>query len=91
LGRRGVVTDYAGEELYPGDLINYSARQGNRVRSTDAIVIKATTVMLGGRLQPMLKVRPTGVESGFTSRKTLRAEWISTEHARLILPGVRND
>lgn len=85
LAKRGVVTDYAGEELYPGDLINYAARQGNRVRVSDAIVEKVTAVLEGGRLRPMLKVQPTGTESGFTKRRTMRAEWISAEHARLIM------
>ena len=88
MAKRGVVTDYAGDELYPGDLINYAARQANRVRTTDAIVLKVTAVLAKGRLIPMLKVKPTGVESGFTARKSLRAEWIGAEHVRLITPGV---
>jgi hypothetical protein len=87
VGKRGVVTDYAGDELYAGDLIAYAARQGNRVRMTDAIVERVTAVMNGGRLIPMLKVRPTGDESGFTSRKSLRSEWIGAEHARLVVAG----
>ncbi|OKH90462.1 hypothetical protein [Streptomyces uncialis] len=85
MGKRGVVTDYAGEEIYPGDLINYAARQGNRVRVSDAYVEKVTAVLEGGRLRPMLKVQPTGTESGFTKRRTMRTEWISAEHARLIM------
>ncbi|MFE9256520.1 hypothetical protein [Streptomyces sp. NPDC006879] len=85
LGKRGVVTDYAGEELYPGDLINYAARQGNRVRVSDAIIERVTAVLVDGRLRPMLKVQPTGTESGFAKRRTMRAEWISAEHARLIM------
>ncbi|MFF4430484.1 hypothetical protein ACFYZ4_15085 [Streptomyces sp. NPDC001513] len=91
LGKRGVVTDYAGEELYPGDLINYAARQGNRVRVTDAIVQKVTTRLEGGRLRPMLKVQPTGTESGFTKRRSLRAEWISAEHVRLVMADVADE
>ncbi|WP_235094209.1 hypothetical protein [Streptomyces sp. A1-5] len=86
-----MITDYAGEELYPGDLIAYAARQGNRVRVTDAIVRRVTTRLEGGRLRPMLKVQPTGVESGFTKRRTLRAEWISAEHARLIMAHGNNE
>jgi hypothetical protein len=35
----------------------------------------------------MLKVRPTGIESGFTARRKIRAQWIGAEHARLIQPG----
>ncbi|WP_319189603.1 hypothetical protein [Streptomyces sp. DK15] len=85
MGKRGVVTDYAGEELYRGDLVTYAARQGNRVRMTDAVVDKVTTRLESGRLRPMLKVRPTGTESGFTKRRSLRAEWISAEHVRLVM------
>lgn len=88
MGKRGVITDYAGEELYPGDLIAYSARQANRVRMTDAVVEKVTAVPgLRGVLVPMLKVRPTGTESGFTARRSMRSTWISAEHVRLIKPG----
>lgn len=87
MGKRGVVTDYAGEELYPGDLIVYSARQGNRVRMTDALVERVTARKAAGRLVPMLLVKPTGVESGFTARKRIRSQWIGAEHARLIQPG----
>ncbi len=86
MGKRGVVTDYAGEELYPGDLVAYAARQGNRVRLTDALIRRVTARIEGGRLRPMLLVRPTGIESGFTKRRSLRSEWISAEHVRLILP-----
>jgi hypothetical protein len=86
LSKRGVVTDYAGEELYKGDLIAYAARQGNRVRMADAIVERVTAKMFGGRLIPMLLVRPTGAESGFTRRRTLGARWIGAEHVRLIAP-----
>ncbi|MEU9047239.1 MULTISPECIES: hypothetical protein [unclassified Kitasatospora] len=88
MGKRGVIVDYAGEELHPGDLIAYAARQGNRVRLADAIVERVTTKLVDGRLRPMLLVRPTGTESGFTRRKSLRAEWISSEHVRLVLPDV---
>ncbi|MFE7467441.1 hypothetical protein ACFU6R_25515 [Streptomyces sp. NPDC057499] len=86
MGKRGVITDYAGEELYPGDLVAYAARQGNRVRLADALVRRVTARIEGGRLRPMLLVRPTGIESGFTKRRSLRSEWISAEHVRLILP-----
>lgn len=88
MGKRGVVTDYAGEELRPGDLICYATRQGNRTRVTDAIILEVTTKREGRRVVPLLKVRPTGSESGFTARRSLRAQWIYTEHVRLIKPGV---
>ena len=88
MGKRGVVTDYAGSELYSGDLVTYAARQANRVRMADALVLKVIAALVDGRLRPMLKVQPTGVESGFTKRKSLRAEWIAAEHVRLVLSGV---
>lgn len=88
MGKRGVVTDYSGEELYPGDLIAYSARQANRVRMADALVCEVTALKVGGRLRPMLKVLPTGTESGFTARRKIRPQWISAEHVRLIRSGV---
>ncbi|WP_405793360.1 hypothetical protein [Streptomyces sp. NBC_01506] len=91
MSKRGVITDYSGEEIYRGDLIAYAARQGNRVRMTDAIVDKVTARLVDGRLRGMLRVRPTGVESGFSKRRSLRREWISSEHVRLILPGVVSD
>ncbi|MFD9629807.1 hypothetical protein [Streptomyces violascens] len=90
MGKRGVVTDYGGEELYKGDLVAYAARQGNRVRMADAIVDKVTCRLVDGRLRPMLRIRPTGTESGFAKRRSLRQEWISSEHVRLIVPGERD-
>lgn len=88
MGKRGIITDYAGEELRKGDLVAYAARQANRVRMTDAIVERVTTVREGGHIVPVLKVRPTGSESGFTARKSLRVEWIYTEHVRLVRQGI---
>jgi hypothetical protein len=37
-------------------------------------------------LVPVLKVQPTGIESGFVKRKTAAAQWITTEHVRLVTP-----
>ncbi|QPB09791.1 hypothetical protein CPT_Shady_030 [Streptomyces phage Shady] len=91
MGKRGVVTDYAGEELYAGDLVTYSARQGNRVRMTDAVISEVTARVEGGRLRPMLKVHPTGMESGFTRRRSYRPVWVSAEHVRLILPATEDE
>lgn len=89
MAKRGVVTDYAGNELHPGDLVAYSARQGNRVRMADAVVLeasvkRATVPGVGSVLIPVLLVQPTGVESGFVKRKTDTAQWITTEHVRLV-------
>lgn len=90
VSKRGVVSDYSGEGLYPGDLISYAVRAGNRVRMSDAVIKRVTTRISGGRLRPMLLVQPTGVESGYgiTRRKTLREQWICAEHVRLIHSGV---
>lgn len=92
MAKRGVVTDYAGNELHEGDLIAYSARQGNRVRMADAVVLEATAKQarvegVGMVLVPVLHVQPTGVESGFVKRKTPTPQWITTEHVRLIIAG----
>lgn len=89
MGKRGTVTDYAGDELYGGDLISYATRQGNRVRMTDAEVVKVTTRIAWGRVIPMLYVRPTGAESGFVKRRSLRGTWVAAEHVRLVMPGAQ--
>lgn len=88
MGKRGTVSDYAGEPLYAGDLVAYSARVGNRVRMSDAVILDVTAKSVGGRLMPMLKVQPTGTDSGWGlgARETLRAQWISAEHVRLVTP-----
>jgi hypothetical protein len=93
LGKRGSVADYAGEALFAGDLITYAVRAGNRVRMADAVIMKATAKMAGGRLRAMLLVQPTGVDSGYglTQRETLRSSWISAEHVRLIHSGVMSN
>ncbi len=84
---RSTVCDYAGDELYPGDLVNYAARRRNRVRVADAIVHKVTARLVDGRLRPMLLLQPTGVESGFVKRRSMRRSWVSAEHVRLITSG----
>ncbi|MFE2409828.1 hypothetical protein ACFXDE_15945 [Kitasatospora sp. NPDC059408] len=53
----------------------------------DAVVDTVVTVTVGGRLRPMLKLKPTGAESGFRKRRSLRAVWVGAEHVRLISPG----
>ncbi len=91
VSKRGVVADYSGEELYRGDLVCYAARNGNRVRLADAIIQRVTTQLENGRLRPMLLVQPTGIESGFTKRRSMRREWISAEHVRLVISGALSD
>jgi hypothetical protein len=87
MGKRGTVTDYAGDELYRGDLVSYATRNGNRVRMSDALVERVTARVEAGRLRPMLYVKPTGNESGFVKRRTQRGVWIAAEHVRLVSPG----
>lgn len=86
--KRTTICDYAGNELRKNDLINYPSRTGNRVRAADAIILR-TYVVRGplGRLVPMLKVAPTGCESSFVKRLSMREEHIGAEHVRLITPG----
>lgn len=86
MAKTGTVTDYAGEELYRGDLVAYATRFANMVRMTDAVVERVTARKVGGRLRPMLLVRPTGEESGFVKRKTRHSQWIAAEHVRLVCP-----
>ncbi|MFJ4794001.1 hypothetical protein [Kitasatospora purpeofusca] len=54
----------------------------------DAIVDRVVTMRVKGRLRPMLKLRPTGAESGFRKRRSLRAVWVGAEHVRLLSPGL---
>lgn len=87
MGKRGTITDYAGEALYPGDLITYGTRRGNRVRMSDAVILECTTKRIGWYVVPRLLVQPTGTDSGYgltRERKSLRRTRISPEHARLI-------
>jgi hypothetical protein len=93
VAKRGTVTDYAGEALYQGDLINYATRCGNGTRATDAIIRAIKVRYAFGKRIPFLLVQPTGVESrsGLDERKTLRKEWIGTEHVRLLRSNVTGE
>lgn len=86
MSKRGTVTDYAGEALRVGDLINYATRQGNRVRVSDAVIERIEIRRAYGRLLPFLLVQPTGTDSGDVgpARRSMRREWVSTEHVRLL-------
>lgn len=88
MSKRGVVTDYDGEEIYPGDLVAYASRRGNTVRLADAVVLEVFTRKLQGVMIPFLKIQPTGSESGFFRRKSPRIETIALIHVRLVTPGV---
>lgn len=87
---RGDITDYAGEAVYAGDLINYPSRQDNGVRASDAVVLETYFSRVGGRKFPMLKVQPTGTDSGHTPRVTMRAEHVAATHVRLLRSGFAN-
>jgi hypothetical protein len=86
VAKSGTVTDYAGEELYAGDLVVYATRCKNLVRMTDAVVQRVETRRYGGKVHPVLLVKPTGAESGFLRRKTRNARWIAADHVRLVAP-----
>ncbi|AFU62222.1 hypothetical protein TG1_27 [Streptomyces phage TG1] len=91
MATRSTVTDYAGEALYRGDLITYATRCGTRVRAADAIIREIEIRYAYGKALPFLKVQPTGTDSGWEERKTLRQEWISTEHVRLLRSNVTGE
>jgi hypothetical protein len=93
VAKRGTVTDYAGEALYQGDLINYATRCGNGTRAADAIIRAIKIRYAFGKRIPFLLVQPTGVESrsGLDERKTLRKEWIGTDHVRLLRSNVTGE
>lgn len=78
------LTDFTGAEIRPGSVIAYPTRQGNRVRTTEAVVLETMSDKTTGRVVPMLKVRPTGRDSGFIARKTLKAQKVSAEHVVVI-------
>ncbi|MGW1547488.1 hypothetical protein [Streptomyces sp. NPDC002346] len=81
---RTPLTDFTGAEIRPGKLISYATRRGNRVRQTEAVVLETKTNRAAGRVVPELKVRPTGRESGISSRKTLGIQTIGAEHVVVI-------
>lgn len=81
---RDRLTDFTGAEIRPGRLIAYPTRRGNRVRNTEAVVLETMSDRSTGRVVPMLKVRPTGRDSGFIARKTLTPQHVSAEHVVVI-------
>lgn len=78
------LNDFTGAEIRPGRLIAYPTRRGNRVRNTEAIVLELKTNRAAGRVVPILKVQPTGRDSGFVARKTLTPQYIAAEHVVVI-------
>lgn len=78
------LTDFTGAEIRAGRIVAYPTRQGNRVRNSEAVVLETRTNRSSGRVTPMLRVKPTGRDSGFIARRTLREEIISAEHVVVI-------
>lgn len=78
------LTDFTGAEIRVGVVIAYPTRQGNVVRNSEAVVIETMSDRSTGRVVPMLKVQPTGRDSGFIARKTLTAQTVSAEHVVVI-------
>lgn len=81
---RDRLTDFTGAEIRPGVLIAYPTRRGNRVRNTEAVVKETRSDRRAGRVVPMLRVAPTGRDSGFIARKTLTEQYVSAEHVVVI-------
>ncbi|MGV4924119.1 hypothetical protein K2224_27065 [Streptomyces sp. BHT-5-2] len=52
----------------------YTARRGHGVPMVEATVLRTYTENYNGRILPMLKVKPTGNESGWVKRSTFRGE-----------------
>jgi hypothetical protein len=78
------LTDFTGAEIRPGSVIAYPTRQGNVVRNSEAIVLETRSDKSTGRVVPVLRVRPTGRDSGFIARKTLAVQTVAAEHVVVI-------
>ncbi|MFI1201709.1 hypothetical protein ACH4VR_20040 [Streptomyces sp. NPDC020883] len=61
-------------EIREGETLVYTARQGNGVPMVEATVLRTYTENYNGRILPMLKVKPTGNESGWVKRSTFRGK-----------------
>lgn len=84
MSKSSAVVDYAGDAIRVGDLVAYASRRGNRVRMSDGIVLKAYTKKLNGRVYPMLRLEPTGNDSGWLERRTDRIVNVAVEHVRVV-------
>ncbi|WP_078970395.1 hypothetical protein [Streptomyces natalensis] len=87
MSKRGHIHDFTGAPIVVGDTVVYATRQANRVRMTEAVILKTTSAIIGGRVVPLLKVKPTGQESGFVRRRSFRVETIAAEHVAVTIPG----
>ncbi|MEU3729966.1 hypothetical protein AB0E81_11235 [Streptomyces sp. NPDC033538] len=78
------LTDYTGAEIKPGSLVSYATRQGNLVRLSEAVVLELESNKAAGVVVPLVKVRPTGRDSGFISRKTLAVQTVAADRMVVI-------
>lgn len=76
---RGRFSDFTDQEIRKGDFIVYWSRRDNATRGVEAEVLRVYAERHKGRLIPMLKVLPTGRQTGHAPRKTIRVETITTE------------
>ncbi|AKA05558.1 hypothetical protein SAZ_26260 [Streptomyces noursei ZPM] len=86
MAKRGHIHDFTGQEIREGDTLVYAARRGNSVRMVEAVVLRTYTENYKGRVLPMLKVKPTGNESGWVKRATFRVETVAAEHVAVTVP-----
>ncbi|MEU1074327.1 MULTISPECIES: hypothetical protein [unclassified Streptomyces] len=78
------LTDYTGAEIRPGCLVSYATRQGNVVRLSEAVVLELETNRAAGIVVPLVKVRPTGRDSGFIARRTLAVQTVAADRMVVI-------
>jgi hypothetical protein len=78
------LTDFTGAEIRPGGLVSYATRQGNVVRLSEGVVLELESNKATGRVIPMVKVQPTGRDSGFIARKTLTVQTVAADRMVVI-------
>ncbi|MEU0860643.1 hypothetical protein ABZ352_35550 [Streptomyces griseofuscus] len=78
------LTDFTGAEIRPGALVSYATRQGNLVRLSEAVVLELESNKAAGVVVPLVKVRPTGRDSGFVARKTLAVQTVAADRMVVI-------
>ncbi|MFF1684474.1 MULTISPECIES: hypothetical protein [unclassified Streptomyces] len=78
------LTDYTGAEIRPGVVVSYSSRQGNVVRLSEAVVLELESNKSAGIVVPLVRVKPTGRDSGFIGRKTLAVQTVAADRMVVI-------
>ncbi|MEV4037697.1 hypothetical protein [Streptomyces umbrinus] len=81
------LTDFTGAEIRPGVVVSYSSRQGNVVRLSEAVVLELESNKSAGIVVPLVKVKPTGRDSGFIGRKTLAVQTVAADRMVVIAEG----